>query len=599
MDNSALGLFTTATVLTLLSSGGKLDVQHYDQAGRLVSPFNTQVVARVDRRVSAAAKLGGSLFAFALMGVAAQHSAVLLRREMEPAHTEAPPIEDQIREEGRIQRLQAEEAAKLEAYQSQLPLRLQAERFARQNNIPYELALELQQQAQAIKGEELKAHQSQQQAIALEKAKADAVKYQVQQAKEENKPVTNERRKFESSHQEPPPQKQVHPNSLNFFLGYGDQGQRVDYFPNQATNGFVIATGSSGSGKTETMKVFCEALTEQRYPFVFFAYHGDMQSIPGAKTLTVNNYEAQFGVNPFALDSLEPAKGGPAHQRRVAIAQISDLTGLGVQQRPTLVRCLEYLFGQAGIVDDDPSTWGKQPPNPVQLIDFLEKLMMEFDLAASSKEYQADLPIICTQSTVTTLHGRMEDIFKHPVFEAPRLNPAQLFDGSHVINLSQLGHSGIKFLVTDVILRAINQYAFSLDAISPTAGDRERFQLITLIDEAKVAIGPTPQAIKKFKDNPSSPLNVMFTELRKYGLGCVLFSQCLAHFSEEMLKQCGVRLIMKCTPQEASEISKSTGIPEQEINDLRGNGDAIFVMGQQRIRVQVEPTKGSGLSTRR
>ena len=91
--------------------------------------------------------------------------------------------------------------------------------------------------------------------------------------------------------------------------------------------------------------------------------------------------------------------------------------------------------------------------------------------------------------------------------------------------------------------------------------DKERFRLFVIVDEAKMLVSEK-QGIK-------AVLNKYATELRKFGVGLILASQLITHFTDEILSNISVKLCMKAENKEqARKNDKFFGAGENEIINL-------------------------------
>ncbi|KOP24600.1 cell division protein FtsK, partial [Hapalosiphon sp. MRB220] len=87
-------------------------------------------------------------------------------------------------------------------------------------------------------------------------------------------------------------------------------GENVYWNPAKLRNGHVVILGTSGSGKTQTLKALAHELP-LLFPdikIVISDFHGDLE-LPGEVCYSLNA-ESPHGLNPLVLD-LDPKGGGP------------------------------------------------------------------------------------------------------------------------------------------------------------------------------------------------------------------------------------------------------------------------------------------------
>lgn len=80
------------------------------------------------------------------------------------------------------------------------------------------------------------------------------------------------------------------------------------------------------------------------------------------------------------------------------------------------------------------------------------------------------------------------------------------------------------------------------------------------------------------------------TELRKFGVGLILASQLITHFTDEILSNIAVKLCMKAENKvQARKNNTFFGAGENEIINLK-QGEGIIISGKDKIKVKIVPT---------
>jgi len=178
----------------------------------------------------------------------------------------------------------------------------------------------------------------------------------------------------------------------------------------------------------------------------------------------------------------------------------------------------------------------------------------------------------------------LRDIFDYESFSGTeKLSIAEILDeGVTHINLRALPES-LKFLFADLFLRKLY---YSLQALREIpAGDipdREKFRLFVIVDEAKLLVSEK-QGIK-------AVLNKYATELRKFGVGLILASQLIDHFTDEILANISVKLCMKAeNKKQAKNNSKFFGVGEEDLINLQ-QGEGILIIGGEKMNIRIVPT---------
>jgi hypothetical protein len=153
------------------------------------------------------------------------------------------------------------------------------------------------------------------------------------------------------------------------------------------------------------------------------------------------------------------------------------------------------------------------------------------------------------------------------------------------LDLSKLP-DGVRYIAAETLLRRVFRMLRMRGPIpvSP-AGDKERFRLFVVVDEAKIlSLGGG--------DRGRNVLNDLFTEARKFGLGMVLASQMAEHFSEDVRSNAATWLVLK--PEvinEAKRNAPNVGVTPDQLMALNGRGDGYYRdrSTPKACRVQVQP----------
>lgn len=368
---------------------------------------------------------------------------------------------------------------------------------------------------------------------------------------------------------------------LAVHLGYtaGDF-DRVDWKPGKCGNGSMLILGSSGSGKTETLKRIGLGIIQHAIPLLILDFHGDV-IFPGMETVLMSSgIASKIGVNPLELTVHDPDRVGLIDQRMAFSGILKRaIPTLSLNQQAIMTAALGMAYRRVGIFDDMPETCCNPAPTMAMVIGILQEWLSD-DL----QPYSA-----------TSIRGCMNAIsavFGHPVFNRDcSLNISHVVASNIRIDLSMVDDS-VRFIAAEVLLRMVFSYLRGMGPIPvQPSDDTERFRLFVLVDEAKIlAMG------KGDPDGRDRILNVLATEGRKFGIGLILASQMSDHFGIDAMSNIATRLVLKpLDAREAKRNASNVQVSSDELLGLNGYGEGFYKTGsrERAVKIQVQELPGA------
>lgn len=145
----------------------------------------------------------------------------------------------------------------------------------------------------------------------------------------------------------------------NFFDARQGNVTPITWDSQRLINGHVLIVGSSGVGKSHTIrKMIRRGIADAASTrFHVFDVHGDL-AIPGASEVQFSE-SAPFGLNPLRVNP-DPHFGGVRKCIRNFLRTINQAsaTALGVKQEAVLSNLLIDVYREFGFDIEDPGTWG-------------------------------------------------------------------------------------------------------------------------------------------------------------------------------------------------------------------------------------------------
>lgn len=318
--------------------------------------------------------------------------------------------------------------------------------------------------------------------------------------------------------EEPAPEPVGEPRGMSILMGHLPEEDNAPFIwnPNDTTKVFHTNTGiigTMGTGKTQfTKSLIAQLYRNQKDNFhgtplgiLIFDYKGDYNTskrdfieATNARVLSV----VKLPFNPLALvqgRNFKPLL--PVHTANAFTDTIAKAYRLGIKQRNILYSCIEQAYKNAGIIAANPDTWNKLAPT----------FEMVFDI------YDKDDTIPKNDS----LEAAMQDMHRFCVLESNPYHTVSLFDllkGVVVIDLSGYDEK-IQSLIVGITLDQFYAQMHSRGSSATDGALRELTRFI-LVDEADNFMRKDFPALKK-----------IMKEGREFGVGTILSTQCLDHFT--------------------------------------------------------------------
>lgn len=281
---------------------------------------------------------------------------------------------------------------------------------------------------------------------------------------------------------------------------------KIDYMTE--ANPHVIIIGSSGSGKTQTLRAFIVRNSlAHKVPFLIIDWNGEQEEWSKEVGATLWKVPKNMKINPFALRGMTPA------QRASAITDLFHF-GAGLTQLQTeRLRKIAYAKYTKG--------------EKLKLLDvwkIVNERMQDRKQTPDERQYAAWIE----QRLRTT---------QQVIGEEPEEFWESLLERNTVISLAGLGETE-KSLVAYAIFQRI------YEMFNRTPELQQRLRLMLVLDEAW-------KILQKSPDTKELPLPVQIVRLgRKYGFGILVATQQISDLSADFINSSAVRIIHNYTSAE-------------------------------------------------
>ncbi|GAB6100178.1 hypothetical protein JCM16358_20570 [Halanaerocella petrolearia] len=300
---------------------------------------------------------------------------------------------------------------------------------------------------------------------------------------------------------------------MEVIFGYDEYNNPIKWYPTSTdkvmhTNTGII--GTMGTGKTQfTKSMVTQLYKNSKYNLngteigiLIFDYKGDYVKGDFKKATDATVYKLyNLPYNPLALYEPKISKALlPLHTASNLTESISQAFNLGNVQEQILEESIIEAYENKGISPNDKETWDKKPPT----------LHDVYDIYVNRDDVKVD-----------KLHRALTKLTRFHIFQpnAEKTKPLyELIDGVTVIDLSGYDESIQNLVVAITLDTFYNQ--MQMKGHSTIQGDFREITKMILVDEAD-----------NFLKNDFTSLKKILKEGREYGVGTILSTQFLDHFS--------------------------------------------------------------------
>ncbi len=346
--------------------------------------------------------------------------------------------------------------------------------------------------------------------------------------------------------------------------------------PLKTLNRHGLIAGATGTGKTKTLQVLAENLSEKGIPVLLMDLKGDLSGIaqPSPGHPKIDERHKKIGL-PFE------AKGFP-----VEILSLSEQDGVKLRATvsefgPTLLsRILDLTSTQEGIV---AVVFKYCDDNKMPLLDLKDfKKVLQYATGTGKKEFAKDYGRISTSSTGTILRK----IIELEQQGAERFFGEKSFEIDDLTRIDENGKGYINIIrLTDIQDRPKLFSTFMLSLLAeiydtfPEQGDSDRPELILFIDEAHLIFKEASKALL-------NQIESIVKLIRSKGIGLYFVTQNPTDVPNEVLAQLGLKIqhaLRAFTARDRKAIKLTAeNYPESEYYDTKevltslGIGEALI-----------------------
>ena len=304
--------------------------------------------------------------------------------------------------------------------------------------------------------------------------------------------------------------------NMQILFGINEKNNKeVYWYPNDTDKVFHTNTGiigTMGTGKTQfTKSMITQIYRESKYNvdgknvgILIFDYKGDYNKSKTdfVESTNANVYELyHLPFNPLSVIKAKNSKPMlPLHTANSLKVTLAKAFGLGIKQETLLRDLIMEAYEKRGIIKNKPDTWDNPAPT----------LKDVYDIYVNREDLKED-----------SLYAAFSNLIDFEIFEPDPHETKSLFeliDGVTVIDLSGYDpdiQNLVVAITLDLFYSQMQAYGHS-----GVQGNLRQLNKMILVDEADNFLSKDFETLKK-----------ILKEGREFGVGTILSTQLLSHFS--------------------------------------------------------------------
>lgn len=360
--------------------------------------------------------------------------------------------------------------------------------------------------------------------------------------------------------------------ALGKVFDLGQVTEKVVELENKSLTMHTFITGSTGSGKSNTVYQMLAELHQDKIPFlVVEPAKGEYKDVfgnwPDVNVYSTNpNVAPLININPFkfpeSIHVLEHIDG---------LVEIFSVCWPMYDAMPAffkegILRSYEAVgwdLGSSTFEGDEP-----EYPDFETLADELERLIGESDYASDVKSnYRGAL--------ITRVRSLSVGLNKF-VFSQAQTPYEKIFDENCILDISRVKSSETKALIMGLVVYILNEYRIDTKDAS-NSGCKH----ITVLEEAhnllKNASGMESELVRKSVEMITNTI----AEIRTYGEGFVIVDQSPSSVDIAAIKNTNTKIVLR-TPEanDREAVGRSIGLTESQVNEIAKLPSGVAVVYQ-------------------
>lgn len=360
--------------------------------------------------------------------------------------------------------------------------------------------------------------------------------------------------------------------TLGRVFDLGQVTNKIVELANKSLNMHTFITGSTGSGKSNTVYQMLNELYQDKIPFlVVEPAKGEYKDVFGHRK-DINVYSTNPNIaelihlNPFkfpkSIHVLEHVDG---------LVEIFSVCWPMYDAMPAffkdaILKSYEYVGWDLGSSTFDG--------NELEYPDF-EILVEQLNALIEGSDYASDIKSNYRGALVTRVKSLTVGLNKY-MFTSEQTPYEKLFDQNCILDISRVKSSETKALLMGLIVYILNEYR-----MDQKEGNNNGLKHITVLEEAHNLLKNTSNGSSELVGKSVEMLTQTIAEIRTYGEGFIIVDQSPSSVDISAIKNTNTKIVLR-TPEanDREAVGRSVGLTENQVNEIAKLPSGVAVVYQ-------------------
>lgn len=360
--------------------------------------------------------------------------------------------------------------------------------------------------------------------------------------------------------------------TLGKVFDLGKITNKVVELDNKSLNMHTFITGSTGSGKSNTVYQMLSELYQDRIPFLVIEpakgeYKDVFGNLEDVNVFSTNPRIAELiNINPFrfpeSIHVLEHVDG---------LVEIFSVCWPMYDAMPAFLKdAILRSYEQIGW-DLGSSTFGGDKP---EYPDF-EILTEQLNQLIDSSDYASDIKSNYRGALITRVKSLTVGLNKF-IFTTEQTPYEHLFDENCILDISRVKSSETKALIMGLIIYILNEYR-----MDRKSENNNGLKHITVLEEAHNLLKNTSGGDSALIGKSVEMLTQTIAEIRTYGEGFIIVDQSPSSVDIAAIKNTNTKIVLR-TPEanDREAVGRSIGLTADQVNEIAKLPSGVAVVYQ-------------------